>query len=108
MDNDPQLESMRKHLINTELKRVATAAGIIDPDGALLAPREALKLTDTYQVLNAAHAIDELKRSKPYLFRAAPNSASPKTEVESVGHLKPGSPEALAAIAKFNSKYQSW
>jgi hypothetical protein len=100
---------MSKHLVDVELKRVALERGILDPDYALLASRENVRLDDQHAVLNAAAAIDQLKELKPHLFRVAAPVAPPAIpKPETPKAIKPGSPEAFAALAAFRKKYQKW
>lgn len=65
-------------IARAELKAVALKAGIVDIDGLKLVDLSKLTLDDKGEVQGADALIDELKKSKPYLFGAASTSGTGK------------------------------
>jgi hypothetical protein len=57
--------------IVSELKTEALKAGILNSDDVALADRSSLKVDENFTVTGAAEAIEALKKSKPYLFKAS-------------------------------------
>jgi hypothetical protein len=66
-------------LIRAELKAEAVRAGMIDLDGLRLIDLPALKLNDQGEVEGATVLMQDLRKSKPWLFAAAapPSSSNP-------------------------------
>jgi hypothetical protein len=71
-----QLATANQRLIQAELKSHALRAGIIDLDCLKLLDASALTLDENGTVPNAAAALANLKRDKPWLF-TNPNSSHP-------------------------------
>jgi hypothetical protein len=61
-------------IIRAELKASALKAGMVDLDGLKLADLTKVTLDDKGEVQGADALMDELKKSKPYLFGAASSS----------------------------------
>ncbi len=57
-------------LIQSELKALAVAAGMVDPDGLKLADLSTVSLDDQGTLKGGAELIEGLKTAKPYLFGA--------------------------------------
>jgi hypothetical protein len=65
-------------LMQAELKAEAIRAGMIDLDGLRLVDLPSLKLNDRGEVEGAAAIMQELRKSKPWLFgNTQPSSSSP-------------------------------
>lgn len=62
-------------LVRAELKNEALRAGMIDLDGLKLIDHHALKLNAEGEVEGAVKLMNELRRSKPWLFGAASSSS---------------------------------
>lgn len=68
-----------QRVIRAELKAEALKAGMVDLDGLKLADLTKVKINDAGEVEGAAELMDELKKSKPYLFGSTQNSSTPNT-----------------------------
>jgi hypothetical protein len=66
-----------QRVIRAELKAEALKAGMVDLDGLKLADLSKVKINDTGEVEGAAELMEELKKSKPFLFSATQHSSSP-------------------------------
>jgi len=66
-------------VIRAELKAAALKAGMVDLDGLKLADLSNVKLNDAGEVEGADTLMEELKKSKPYLFGSTQNSSNPGT-----------------------------
>jgi hypothetical protein len=75
-----QLTELQRHtedrLVRSELKAEAVRAGMIDLDGLRLIDLPTLKLNERGEVEGAAVLMQDLRKSKPWLFVAAPQSSS--------------------------------
>jgi hypothetical protein len=75
-----QLTELQRHtegrLVRSELKAEAVRAGMIDLDGLRLIDLPALKLNERGEVEGAAALMQDLRKSKPWLFAAALQSSS--------------------------------
>jgi hypothetical protein len=75
-----QLTELQRHtevrLVRAELKAEAVRAGMVDLDGLRLIDLPALKLNERGEVVGAATLMQELRKSKPWLFGAAAQSSS--------------------------------
>ena len=63
-------------LVRAELKAEAVRAGMIDLDGLRLIDMPALKLNERGEVEGAASVMQELRKSKPWLFGGTAQSSS--------------------------------
>jgi hypothetical protein len=78
-----QLTELQRHtegrLVRSELKAEAVRAGMIDLDGLRLIDLPTLKLNERGEVEGAAALMQDLRKSKPWLFAAAfqPSSSNP-------------------------------
>ncbi|MGJ7529845.1 phage scaffolding protein [Variovorax sp. GB1P17] len=63
-----------QRVIRAEMKAAALKAGMVDLDGLKLADLSKIKLTEAGEVEGAEALMDELKKSKPYLFGAPSTS----------------------------------
>lgn len=68
-----------QRIIRAELKAAALKAGMVDLDGLKLADLSKVTLDDKGEVQGADALMDELKKSKPYLFGAASSSSNKPT-----------------------------
>lgn len=68
-----------ERIIRAELKASALKAGMVDLDGLKLADLSSVKLDDKGEVVGADALMDELKKSKPYLFGAPSTTGSTTT-----------------------------
>jgi hypothetical protein len=75
-----QLTELQRHtevrLVRAELKAEAVRAGMVDLDGLRLIDIPALKLNERGEVAGAATLMQELRKSKPWLFGATAQSSS--------------------------------
>lgn len=75
-----QLGELQRHtegrLVHAELKAEAIRAGMIDLDGLRLIDLPSMKLNERGEVEGAAALMQELRKSKPWLFGSAPQSSS--------------------------------
>jgi hypothetical protein len=75
-----QLTELQRHtevrLVRAELKAEAVRAGMVDLDGLRLIDLPALKLNERGEVVGAATLMQELRKSKPWLFGATAQSSS--------------------------------
>jgi hypothetical protein len=75
-----QLTELQRHtdgrLVRAELKTEAVRAGMIDLDGLRLIDLSVLKLNAQGEVEGAAVLMQELRKSKPWLFGATPQFSS--------------------------------
>jgi hypothetical protein len=75
-----QLNELQRHtegrLVRSELKAEAMRAGMIDLDGLRLIDVPALKLNERGEVVGAAALMQELRKTKPWLFGTVPQSSS--------------------------------
>jgi hypothetical protein len=75
-----QLAELQRHtedrLLRSELKAEAVRAGMIDLDGLRLIDLPALKLNEQGEVEGATTLLQDLRKSKPWLFMAASHSSS--------------------------------
>jgi hypothetical protein len=75
-----QLTELQRHtevrLVHAELKAEAVRAGMVDLDGLRLIDLPALKLNERGEVVGAATLMQELRKSKPWLFGGAGQSSS--------------------------------
>ncbi|MGI4944865.1 MAG: hypothetical protein ACRYHQ_30630 [Janthinobacterium lividum] len=71
-----QLDQANQRLVQSELRGHAIRAGIIDVDCLKLLDSSALKLDEHGTLPEAAAALAQLKRDKPWVF-AQPNSSHP-------------------------------
>lgn len=65
-----------ERIIRAELKASAIAAGMIDLDGLKLADLTSVKLNETGEVEGSDELMQNLKESKPYLFKEYKDSSS--------------------------------
>jgi len=63
--------------ITSELKTEAIKAGILNSDDVALADRSSIKVDENFTVTGATDAIEALKKSRPYLFKAADSTTTP-------------------------------
>jgi hypothetical protein len=68
-----------QRVIRAELKAEALKAGMVDLDGLKLADLTKVKINDAGEVEGAPELMEELKKSKPYLFGSTQNSSTPNT-----------------------------
>jgi hypothetical protein len=75
-----QLTDLQRHtesrLVQAELKAEALRAGMIDLDGLRLVDLPSLKVNERGDVEGAAALMLDLRKRKPWLFAAAPQSSS--------------------------------
>jgi len=75
-----QLAELQRHtegrLVRAELKAEAVRAGMVDLDGLRLIDLPTLKLNERGEVDGAAALMQDLRKSKPWLFGASPHSSS--------------------------------
>lgn len=64
-------------ILRSELKAAALKAGMIDLDGLKLADLSKVSLKDDGTVDGADAMLEEMKKSKPYLFGSTQNSSNP-------------------------------
>jgi hypothetical protein len=89
-----------QRIIRSELKALALAAGIVDPDGLQFVDLTKLKLGDKGELEGGDAAIKALKEAKPYLFGTAKGSSDPhKTP-------KPGESEPKSAKDMDEKEYK--
>jgi hypothetical protein len=79
-----QLAELQRHtetrLVRAELKAEAVRAGMIDLDGLRLVDIPSLKLNERGEVEGASAVMQDLRKSKPWLFgTAAQSSSSPSS-----------------------------
>ncbi|QOR55274.1 MAG: hypothetical protein SHS37scaffold220_43 [Phage 67_12] len=87
-------------IIRAELKAAALKAGMVDLDGLKLADLSKVTLDDKGEVQGADALMDELKKSKPYLFGAASTSTGkqpPPADPQKKKSAKDMTPEEYAA-----------
>jgi hypothetical protein len=65
-----------ERILRSELKAIALKAGMIDTDGLKLADLSKVKLLETGEIEGADALMEDLKKSKPYLFGQTQNSTS--------------------------------
>lgn len=96
-------------IIRAELKAAALKAGMVDLDGLKLADLSKVTLDDKGEVQGADALMEELKKSKPYLFGAASSSTGknpPPADPPANKKAKDMTPEELAAAeAAFLAKH---
>lgn len=72
--NEAKLKEMevafKTRAIRTALTLEAVKEGIVDPEAIALAKTDGLKVDEDFNVSGVAEAIKELKKAKPYLFKA--------------------------------------
>lgn len=68
-------QEARSRIVRAELKVEAVRAGILDLDGLKLLDLNEVQVTPSGDLANGAELIAQLKRTKPWLFRA-PSSSS--------------------------------
>jgi hypothetical protein len=66
-----------QRVIRAELKAEALKSGMVDLDGLKLADLSKVKINDAGEVEGASELMEELKKSKPYLFGTTQNSSTP-------------------------------
>ena len=77
-ENETMRASYTNQLVNLYLKIEAQAAGSVDADAVVaLANRAAIKVSDTFEVTGAGEAVEELKKSKAYLFGKVDTKVAP-------------------------------
>ena len=75
-------------VIRSELKALATAAGMVDLDGLKLADLSTVKINKDGEVEGAAEMMEALKKAKPYLFGTATTSTTHAKPVSEKPKLK--------------------
>lgn len=77
-ENDAMKTSFTNQAISQALKIEAQAAGSVDADAVVaLANRTEIKVSDAFEVTGATEAVEELKKSKPYLFGEVDKKVAP-------------------------------
>lgn len=66
-----------QRVIRAELKAAALKAGMVDLDGLKLADLSKVKLSEAGEVEGATELMDEMKKSKPWLFTTATHTSTP-------------------------------
>lgn len=94
-------EASNERIKRAELKAIAIKAGIVDLDGLKLADLSKVKLNDAGEVEGADALIDDLKKSKPYLFGTTTTSSTqekpkPDTKPKRVSEMTDAEREAEA------------
>lgn len=67
-------KTFEKRLINAELHKIAMKEGLIDMDAFKMADLSSVKLSENGEIEGLEAAINELKSTKPYLFKLSSNS----------------------------------
>lgn len=65
-----------QRIIRAELKAAALKAGMVDLDGLKLADLSKIKLNEQGEVEGADELMEEMKKSKPYLFQSGSSTSS--------------------------------
>lgn len=89
-----------KRILMAELKASALKAGMVDLDGLKLADLSSVKLNDQGQVEGADALMEELKKSKPWLFGAPGTSHTGNPP-------NPKTPEAKKATEMNDAEYKA-
>jgi hypothetical protein len=80
-----QLAELQRHtearLIRAELKAEAVRAGMIDLDGLRLIDLPSLKLNERGEVEGGSALMQDLRKSKPWLFGSQPQSSSSSSSI---------------------------
>ncbi|HVZ09333.1 hypothetical protein [Rhodopila sp.] len=80
-EHDRQLDAMKQsfegRLVTALMKAEAVRAGMIDLDGLKLADLSGVTLGPSDELVGAREAMDNLRRSKPWLFGSSTSSSSP-------------------------------
>jgi hypothetical protein len=71
------MKKFSERAVLSELRTEALKAGILDTDAVILADKSGIKVDENFGISGAAEAIAALKKSKPFLFKAADESTTP-------------------------------
>jgi hypothetical protein len=98
--SDSATKAANERILRAELKAAALKAGMVDLDGLKLADLSKVTLKDDGEVEGADALMEEMKKSKPYLF-GTPNSSSSANNVP-----PPKDPKAKTASDMTPAEYK--